>query len=166
MLKKPKEGPPREGFFEGEQFEAVRRRFVPDPQVAVSIAYTYGWRMQSEILRLERRHADFNAGALRLDAGMTKNDAGRVIYLTPELKAMPAAQAKRVEALQARLGRITPGCSRTAERGAGPVGRVAISARRGRQRAGTRACRAGYDMTSGGQRCGTWSTGGCLSGWP
>jgi integrase len=108
MLKKPKEGPPREGFFEREQFEPVRRRLVPDLQVAVTIAYTYGWRTQSEVLRLERRHVDLNAGTLRLDPGMTKNDDGRVIYLTSELKSMLAAQVKRVEILQARLGRIIP----------------------------------------------------------
>jgi hypothetical protein len=105
---KPKEGPPREGFFEREQFEPVRRRLVPDLQVALTIAYTYGWRTQSEVLQLERRHVDLNAGTLRLDPGMTKNDDGRVIYLTSELKAMLAAQVKRVEVLQARLGRIIP----------------------------------------------------------
>ena len=34
MLEKPKEGPPREGFFEREQYEAVRRHLAPDLQVA------------------------------------------------------------------------------------------------------------------------------------
>jgi integrase len=39
---------------------------------------------------------------------MTKNDDGRVVYLTPELKTMLTAQVERVEALQRRLGRIIP----------------------------------------------------------
>src|SRR5262245_60053120 len=64
--------------------------------------------MQSEVLRLQRRHVDLAAGTLRLDPGMTKNDEGRVVYLTPDLKAMLAAQLKRVETIQARLGRIIP----------------------------------------------------------
>jgi integrase len=108
LLDKPKEGPPREGFFEREQYESVRRRLGADLQVAVTIAYTYGWRMQSEVLPLERRQLDVETGTLRLDAGTTKNDEGRVVYLTPELKVMLAAQVERVDALQRRLGRIIP----------------------------------------------------------
>jgi len=108
MLQKPKEGPPREGFFERTQYEAVRRRLQEDLQVAVTIAYTYGWRMQSEVLPLERRQLDLEAGTLRLDPGSTKNDEGRVIYLTPECKTLLAGQVARVEALQRRLGRIVP----------------------------------------------------------
>src|SRR5262249_49937939 len=38
----------------------------------------------------------------------TKNDDGRVIYLTPDLKGLLTVQLKRVEALQSRLGRIIP----------------------------------------------------------
>ena len=41
------------GFFERDAFEAVRRQLAPDLQVAVTIAYTFGWRMQSEVLALE-----------------------------------------------------------------------------------------------------------------
>jgi len=108
LLDKPKEGAAREGFFEREQFLAVRRRLSEDLQAAVTIAYTFGWRMQSEVLALERRQLDLEAGTLRLDPGATKNDEGRVVYLTPELKALLAAQVERVEALQRRLGRIIP----------------------------------------------------------
>lgn len=78
MLRKPKEGPPREGFFEREQYEAVRRRLPDDLGVAVTLAYTYGWRMQSEVLTLERRQLDLEVGTLRLDPGSTKNDEGRI----------------------------------------------------------------------------------------
>src|SRR5262249_61289458 len=38
----------------------------------------------------------------------TKNDDGRIVYLTPEVKAVLLAQVERVEALQRRLGRIVP----------------------------------------------------------
>jgi len=47
--------------------------------------------MQSEVLTLERRQLDLDAGTLRLDSGMTKNDDGRLVYLTPELKALLSA---------------------------------------------------------------------------
>src|SRR5438874_1402078 len=47
-------------------------------------------------------------GTLRLDPGMTKNDEGRIVYLTPELKALLATQLNRVETLQRRTGKIIP----------------------------------------------------------
>ena len=108
VIRKLKEGPPRQGFFEREQFEAVRRHLPPDLQVAVSIAYIYGWRMQSEVLTLKRRQLDLEAGTLRLEPGTTKNDEGRVVYLTPALKALLAAQVERVRALEHQTGRIVP----------------------------------------------------------
>jgi len=101
-----KEAAPRQGFFELEQFEAVRRELPEDLRVVVTIAHTYGWRVPSEVLTLERRQLDLAAGTLRLDPGATKNGDGRVVYLTPELKALLTAQVARVEALQRQLGRI------------------------------------------------------------
>jgi len=103
-----KERAPREGFFERDQYESVRRRLRPDLQVATMISYTFGWRTQSEVLTLERRHLDLEPGTLRLDPGMTKNDEGRIVYLTPELKALLATQLNRVETLQRRTGKIIP----------------------------------------------------------
>src|SRR5262249_30554264 len=42
ILHKPKEGAPREGFFERDQYEAVRRHLKPeDLQVAAAVAYTF-----------------------------------------------------------------------------------------------------------------------------
>ncbi len=108
LIRKLKEAAPRQGFFERHQYEAVRRHLPADLQVACSIAYTFGWRMQSEVLSLERRHLDLATGTLRLDPGMTKNGEGRVVYLTPDLKSMLAAQLARVDTLQKRLGRIVP----------------------------------------------------------
>ncbi len=48
-----KESAPRRGFFEREKYEAVRRHMPLDLQVAVAVAYAFGWRMQSEVLTLE-----------------------------------------------------------------------------------------------------------------
>ncbi len=108
LVEKPKEGAPREGFFEVQQYDAVRRRLRPDLQVATAIAYTLGWRMQSEVLTLERRQVDLNAGTLRLDPGATKNSDGRLVYLTPDLKTLLGQQLDRVDRLSLRLGRIIP----------------------------------------------------------
>ena len=108
VMRKLKEAAPRQGFFERDQYLAVRGHLPKDLQVAMAIAHAFGWRMQSEILTLERRQLDLEAGTLRLDAGTTKNDEGRVVYLTPELKSLLTAQLERVDALQRRLGRIVP----------------------------------------------------------
>jgi len=104
----PKEGAPREGFFEREQYEAVRRHLPVDLQAAAAIAYTYGWRTQSEVLTLERRQLDLEAGTLRLDPGTTKNGKGRLVYLPPDLKSLLGAQLGRVDTLQKKLGQIIP----------------------------------------------------------
>jgi integrase len=108
VVRKLKEGSPRQGFFEREQFEAVCHHLRSDLQVAIAIAYTFGWRMQSEVLTLERRQVDLDAGTLRLDPGTTKNDEARIVYLTPGLKSLLAVQVERVRTLEHRLGRIIP----------------------------------------------------------
>jgi integrase len=99
--------PPRQGFFELDRYEAVRRLLRPDHH-AVSIAHTFGWRMQSGVLTLERRQLDLETGTLRLEPGTTKNDDGRVVYLTPELKASIVAQLERVRSLERETGQIIP----------------------------------------------------------
>ncbi|HEV8458163.1 MAG TPA: tyrosine-type recombinase/integrase [Methylomirabilota bacterium] len=106
ILRALKEPPPRQGFFEPEQYAAVRRALGPDLQVALDIAYTYGWRMQSEVLTLTRRQVDLAGGRLILEAGTTKNGEGREVFLTPPLKAALVAQLARVDALGFKLGRI------------------------------------------------------------
>jgi len=77
----------------------VRACLPEDLQVAVTLAYTFGWRMQSEVLALKRRQLDLAAGTIRLDPGATKNDNAREVYLTPELKTMLEVHVERVEQL-------------------------------------------------------------------
>jgi integrase len=64
--------------------------------------------MQSEVLRLERRHLDLEAGTLRLDPGMAKNEEGRVVYLTPELRTLLGEQLVRVRELERGRKEIVP----------------------------------------------------------
>lgn len=56
-----KEAAPRSGFFDADQYAAVRGHLSADLQTACDVAYTFGWRMQSEVLTLERRHVDLVA---------------------------------------------------------------------------------------------------------
>jgi integrase len=106
-IRKLAEAAPRAGFVEPAQFEAIRRRLPEDLQAAVTIAFTYGWR-RDEILTLERRQLDLEAGTLCLDVGSTKNDDGREVDVTDELRGMLAAQVARVQALERQLGRVIP----------------------------------------------------------
>jgi hypothetical protein len=65
--------------------------------------------MQSEVLAaLETRQLDLAAGTIRLDPGSTKNDEGRVVYLTPELAALLTAHVERVVVLSRDLKQVVP----------------------------------------------------------
>jgi integrase len=84
----------RTGFFERDQFEAVRAALPHALRAPVTFAYLTGWRMRSEVLPLEWRQVDFEAGTVRLDVGGTKNNAGRVFpfAVLPDLRAVMEAQ--------------------------------------------------------------------------
>ena len=107
LTKRLKESAPREGFFEDEQYRAVVRHLPADLRVVVAVAQRFGWRARSEVLTLERRHLDLERGTLALDPGMTKNDDGRKVYLTPDLKVALAEQVARVDELQRKLAKGT-----------------------------------------------------------
>jgi integrase len=108
VIRKLKENAPRQGFFERDQYAAVRQYLPADLQVAVAIAYAFGWRMQSEVLALELRQLDLEAGTLRLEPGTTKNDDGRLVYVPPDLKSALLTQLERVRALERKTDRIIP----------------------------------------------------------
>jgi integrase len=95
---------PRSGFFERADFDAVAQALPDDLALVVRIGYTYGWRLRSEVLTLTKGQVDLPAGTLRLMPGSTKNRAGRVVYLTDDLKAGIAEQLARVRTLDERPG--------------------------------------------------------------
>jgi hypothetical protein len=105
-IDKLKEPAPRSGFFETHQVAAVRSHLPVDLQLAIDIAHTYGWRMQSEVLTRETKHVDLTADTLGIDPGETKNDNGRVVSLTPALRMALAAQLERVRELGRQQKRI------------------------------------------------------------
>jgi integrase len=175
VIRKLKEAAPRQGFFEQDQYCAVRAQLPEDLQCAVGIAYTFGWRMQSEVLALRWSQVDLKAGTLRLNARETKNEAGRVVWLTPELHTALAGQQQRVRALERTMHAIVLTCSLTCA-AATRVPRTDTSARfavrhdgtpdvRGSPLARRRACLAGCGTISGGRPSATWSRRACPSAW-
>ena len=78
----------RKGFFEPEQFASVLGQLPAEVQPVIEFAHLTGWRIASEVLPLEWRQVDFDAGEVRLDAGTTKNGEGRVFPMTTDLRAV------------------------------------------------------------------------------
>ena len=60
------------------------------------------------MLTLECRQLDLEAGTLRLDPGTTKNDDGRRVYLTLEVKALLVAQLERIRVIERKSERVSP----------------------------------------------------------
>jgi integrase len=60
------EATPRAGFFEAEQLASVLAKLPGDIQALIKFAYITGWRIASEVLPLEWRQVDFDAGEVRL----------------------------------------------------------------------------------------------------
>ena len=106
-IKMLREAPARAGFFEREQYESVLRHLPVELQAVIVFTYITGWRMASEVLPLEWRQVDFEAGEVRLDPGTTKNREGRVFPFTTELRAVLLAQLDLHKELK-KLGHISP----------------------------------------------------------
>lgn len=133
----------RRGFFEREQFEAVRTHLPVPLRPVVTFAYLTGWRLHSEVLPLQWRQVDWEAREIRLDPGTTKNREGRAFPFTGELQALLEAQRCEHESLRA-AGRLVPfvfhrdgepildfrGAWRSACRAAGVPGRIFHDLRR------------------------------------
>lgn len=104
MLREP---PPRSGFFDRQQIEAVLARLPKPLRPVVEFAYITGWRLHSEILPLEWRQVDFHVGEVKLEAGRTKNGEPRTFPMTADLRKLLKARQAEHERLK-RQGRITP----------------------------------------------------------
>jgi integrase len=100
----------RTGFFELDQFEAVRRHLPRDIQPVITFGFWSGWRIPSEVLTLQWRHVDFAAAEVRLDPGTTKNGEGRTLPFgdLPELAELLTARKAATEAVERATGRIVP----------------------------------------------------------
>jgi integrase len=98
----------RRGFFEREEFEAVRRRLPADLADLVTFLHATGWRWRSEAARLRWTDVAFDAREVRLDPGTTKTGEGRVFPFTAELRALLARRRAVTRARERDLGRAVP----------------------------------------------------------
>jgi integrase len=96
----------RRGFFEPDEFEAIRRRLSPDLQDFVSFLYTTGWRWRSEAAPLRWTNVAFDPGEVRLDPGTTKTGEGRVFPLTAELRVLLERRRAITRDRERELGRV------------------------------------------------------------
>ena len=100
----------RQGFFEHNQFVALRRHLPATLQPVITFAYITGWRTLSEILTLEWRQVDLKAKTVRLEPGMAKNKEGRVFPYANllELGDLLTAQWEYTLEVQRQKGSIVP----------------------------------------------------------
>jgi integrase len=94
----------RQGFFEPAQVESVTQHLPSHMQGIARFAHVTGWRTPSEILPLEWRQVDMQAGEVRLDAGTTKNGEGRVFPFTAALRRVLDDQQRIAEQLTRQRG--------------------------------------------------------------
>ncbi|CAN5882817.1 site-specific integrase [soil metagenome] len=102
-----KENNVRRGFFERDQFEAVRDKLAEPLRPVATFAYLTGWRVGSEILPLEWRQVDWQGRTVRLDPGTTKSGEGRTYPFTADLEAVLVAQKAVHDGLR-KAGVICP----------------------------------------------------------
>ncbi len=86
-----KENNARKGFFEHEDFLALREALPEHLRGFVTFAYKTGWRL-SEITGLKWSQVDRIRGIVRLEVGETKNEEGRAVVLDDELKEVIESQ--------------------------------------------------------------------------
>jgi integrase len=70
----------RQGFFEEPEFRTVMTHLPEEIKPVILFAYLTGWR-RGEILSLQWRQVDFEAGTIRLEPGTTKNRRGEGVPL-------------------------------------------------------------------------------------
>jgi len=84
----------RSGFFEHEDFLALRGALPDYGQVTASLAYYSGMRM-GEICSFQWRQVNWTEGKLYLQAQDTKTNTPRVLYLTGDLyRVLPAWKSR------------------------------------------------------------------------
>ncbi|MFH2093849.1 MAG: site-specific integrase [Pseudomonadota bacterium] len=80
-----KENNVRKGFFEHNQFIALRDALPAYLKSFVTFGYKVGWR-DNEISTLTWNNVDLQNGIVTLEVGETKNNDARTVYLDEELK--------------------------------------------------------------------------------
>jgi integrase len=97
----------RTGLVDDAMIDSIIGNLPATLQPVARFAYVTGWRVQSEILPPEWRQVDRKAAEVRLDAGTTKNQAGRVFPFTDTLRKLMDELWAEHEVLQER-GTLCP----------------------------------------------------------
>ncbi len=119
-IPKLEENPPRQGFFEADEFAALCFVLPTHLRAITLFAYRTGWRV-SEITGLTWLQVNRQHGTVRLAPSDTKNKTARMIYLDDDLRCLIEAQwHKRAD------GRLQPFVFLNAG-GTGRIGRFSKS---------------------------------------
>ena len=99
----------RTGFASPEDIDRVIQHLPDHAKGPVLCLYLTGWR-SGEILGLEWRRVDFDAGVIRLDAGQTKSGRARSFpfAVLPALAKLLREQRERTAALERTQSRVIP----------------------------------------------------------
>jgi integrase len=114
------ENPPREGFFEHQEYLKVRAELPPSFQDVLDFAYYSGWR-RNEILYLTWADVDLSGCIIRLTPKRSKTKTGRVLPISPPLRAVLDRRKQKGSAADGRVFRrdgVTVRAWRTALRDA------------------------------------------------
>ena len=96
------ENPPRQGFFEHDEYLKVRAELPPAYQDVLDFAYYSGWR-RNEILELEWDEVDLVGGVIRLSPQRSKTKTGRVLPISPPLRQVVDRRVERRRAGSSRV---------------------------------------------------------------
>lgn len=92
--KRLEENPPRDGFFEHEEYLKVRSRLPQSFQDVLDFAYYSGWR-RNEILGLSWSEVDLAGGVIRLTPQRSKTKTGRVLPISAPLQRVLDRRQRR-----------------------------------------------------------------------
>lgn len=97
----------RTGFVSRDDFDAIVAELPDCLRAPITFAFLTGWRIR-EVLGLEWRHVDLDAGTVTLDAAMTKSGASRSFPFSalPELDRLLRDQRDATRALERAEGRV------------------------------------------------------------
>jgi integrase len=87
------ENPPREGFFEHDEYLKVRAHAPASYQDVLDFAYYSGWR-RNEILNLTWDEVDLVGGVIRLPAHRAKTKKGRMLPISAPLRLVLDRRAR------------------------------------------------------------------------
>lgn len=89
-----KEAPPRQGFFERDQYGALFRALPDYLRLPLALGYFTAMRL-AEVLNLEWGQVNLFENTITLRDGETKNGSGRVIPIVPQLRLLIDEQRAR-----------------------------------------------------------------------